>query len=67
MNDHSHFIRSNFTLRQVRTDTMKKSLFFSGPKMWNDVVPLALKQLPDTANFRKKMFANLASVQGFEV
>ena len=62
-----HFTRNNFVLPTATVDLMKRSVFFSGLKMWNNEVSLHLKQLPETANFKRRVLRSLAQDQGFSI
>ena len=54
-NIHKHKLRNQnaYYIRQIRTNTRKSTINFSGPKIWN-TLPANLRQLVSIHQFKKK-------------
>ena len=59
-NIHSHQLRNHnaYYIQQIRTNTRKSTINFSGPKFWN-TIPTNLRQLASIHQFKKKFKALL--------
>ena len=59
-NIHSHQLRNHnaYYIQQIRTNTRKSTINFSGPKFWN-AIPTNLRQLASIHQFKKKFKALL--------
>ena len=59
-NIHSHQLRNQnaYYIQQIRTNTRKSTINFSGPKLWN-TLPANLRQLVSIHQFKKKFKALL--------
>ena len=61
-NVHSHQLRNQnaYYIQQIRTNTRKTTINFSGPKFWN-TLPANLRQLVSIHQFKKKFKALLVT------
>ena len=61
-NIHSHQLRNKnaYYIQQIRTNTRKATIHFSGPKFWN-TLPANLRQLVSIHQFKKKFKALLVT------